>query len=387
MRSLNRSEFAMNILNSVLFLLLLLPGSLSPGMSYRILGLDGYSRHMSLLVLRAIYRLVEQGAVVAGPKPSDDPSLADDATAFQTLTNELFGDGTGVHHLGKVAVYAGQSVKDALSALDVPPDFDYRGQQGDGEILFVHRHLADGDLYFTDNRSDQNQTVDASFRVTGKVPELWHAETGSSEPASYRISDGKTTVPLSLEPWGTVFIVFRAPANQQARMFPQAHETPLTTVVGPWKLEFQPYLGAPLSITMNALSSWSENSDAGIKYYSRTATYTKSLEAPSSWLADNTRLWIDLGDVKNLAEIAVNGRNLGIVWHWPYRVDVTNVLRPGTNQLSVKVTNAWVNRMIGDQQPGAKEYTFADITPYNADSLLLPSGLLGPVTIEQVAPE
>ena len=96
----------------------------------------------------------------------------------------------------------------------------------------------------------------------------------------------------------------------------------------------------------------------------------------------NTQVWLDLGEVKNLAEVTVNGRSLGVVWHAPYCVDLTDVLKPGKNEVSVKVTNAWVNRLIGDEQPGAKvKYTFADVKPYKADSPLLPSGLLGPVKI------
>ena len=187
------------------------------GMSYRVLGLDPYSQHMSLPVLRAIHKLVEDGAVVAGPKPTDDPSLADDQAEFQKLNDELFGDGTGVHKVGKGTVYAGQNLGDVFKALNVAPDFDYTKPESDTRLLFVHRKLADGDLYFVDNRSDRDETVDATFRVTGKAPELWHAETGKSEPRLTQIADGRTTVPLHLEPWGTVFVVFRKPTEGRLR--------------------------------------------------------------------------------------------------------------------------------------------------------------------------
>jgi hypothetical protein len=130
------------------------------------------------------------------------------------------------------------------------------------------------------------------------------------------------------------------------------------------------------------LSAWNENADAGVKYFSGTGTYTKTIDAPAAWLKTGTHVLIDLGDVKNLAEVTVNGKPLGIVWHAPYRIDLTGVLKPGANELTIKVTNAWVNRLIGDQQPNAtKKYTFADVKPYKATSPLLPSGLLGPVTI------
>lgn len=352
------------------------------GMSYRVLGLDPYSRHMSLPVLRAIYKLVEDGAIVAGPKPFDDPSLADDKAEFHKLNNELFGDGTGVHQVGKGTVYAGASIADTFNALHVPPDFDYTKPESDTRILFVHRKLANGDLYFLDNRNNRPETIEASFRVTGRAPELWYAETGKTEPASFKIADGRTTVPLHFEPWGTVFVVFRKATTETSRSLPSPVEKDITTLKGPWKLSFQAGRGAPPSITLNELSSWSDSSDSGVKYFSGTGTYTKTVQASPEWFKKGATLWIDLGDVKNLAEVAVNGKSLGIVWHTPYRIDATNALKPGDNEITIKVTNAWVNRLIGDQQPGATtKYTFTDVKPYRANSPLLPSGLIGPVRI------
>jgi len=356
------------------------------GMNYRVLGLDPYSRHMSLPVLRAIYKLVVDGAVVAGQKPDDDPSLADDQAEFSRLNRQLFGDGTGVHRVGKGTVYAGQNTGNVFNALHLAPDFDYSKPESDTRLLFVHRKLADGDLYFVDNRNDRSEQVDASFRVTGKAPELWHAETGKTEPVSFKIADGCTTVPLKLEPWGTVFVVFRKPAREASRTLPTRTETLLATVDGPWKVNFQPDRGAPASISLDKLSSWSDNPDPGVKYFSGAGTYTKTIDVPSSWLENRMHLLIDLGEVKNLAEIAVNGKPLGIVWHAPYRVEATAALRPGANDISIKVTNAWVNRLIGDQQSdAATKYTFTIVKPYKSDSTLLPSGLLGPVAIYSVA--
>jgi hypothetical protein len=355
------------------------------GMSYRVLGLDPYSRHMSLPVLRAIHKLVEDGAVVAGPKPKDDPSLADDAAEFARLNDELFGDGTGMRHVGKGTVYSGQDLGDVFTALHVSPDFDYSKPKSDARLLFLHRKLADGDLYFVDNRNDRDEAVDATFRVTGKAPELWHAETGKTEPASFKIVDGRTTVPLKLEPWGTVFVVFRKATSATARTMPAKTETELATVGGPWKVSFQPNRGAPESITLDTLSSWSDNSNAGVKYFSGAGTYTKTIEAKAEWFKKGARVWIDLGDVKNLAEVTVNGKALGVVWHTPYRVDATAALKPGANEVSIKVINAWVNRLIGDEQAGATRITYADVKPYKANSPLLPSGLLGPVRVVEVA--
>jgi hypothetical protein len=110
------------------------------------------------------------------------------------------------------------------------------------------------------------------------------------------------------------------------------------------------------------------------------------VQASADWFKRGAHIWIDLGDVKNLAEVSVNGKPLAIVWHAPYRVDLTRALKPGANELSIKVTNAWVNRLIGDQQPNTTtKYTFADVKPYNANSPLLASGLLGPVHLYSIS--
>jgi hypothetical protein len=355
------------------------------GMSYRVLALDPYSIHMSLPVLRSIRALVNQGAVVVGSKPVNTPSLADNAEEFQRIADELWGSGSGEHTVGKGKVYASQSLADALAALKIEPDFHYTMPESDTNIVFVHRRLSDGDLYYVDNRNDRDEQVEADFRVTGKAAELWHADTGVIEDAAYSISAGHTTVPLHLEPWGTVFVVFRKPAKDNSRTLSTMMESKLDTIEGAWKVSFQPDRGAPPSTTLDKLASWSDNTDPGVKYFSGVGTYTKTIQAPAEWFKPGAHLWIDLGDVRNLADVTVNGKPLGIVWHIPYRVDATSALKPGANELTIKVTNAWVNRLIGDQQPGAEKYTFTVIHPYKASSPLLPSGLIGPVQISSVA--
>ena len=357
------------------------------GMSYRVLGLDKYSAHMSLPVLRRIRDLVNDGAVIVGGKPVNTPSLSDDDAEFHNIADQLWGSGTGEHSVGKGKVYAGESLTAALSTLKLAPDFDYSKPQSDTNIIFVHRKLTDGDLYFVDNRNDREEQVDATFRITGKVAELWHAETGTSEAVSYSIADGRTTVPLHLDPWGAVFVVFRKAAKANSFTAPKLVETKVATVEGPWKVSFEPNRGAPASISLDNLASWSENQDSGVKYFSGAGTYTKTVDAPKDWFKPGAHLWLDLGEVKNLADVTVNGKPLGTVWHSPYRVDATGALKPGANQVTVKVINAWVNRLIGDQQPNATKYTFTVIHPYKATSKLLSSGLLGPVQVVRSAAE
>ena len=358
------------------------------GMSYAVMALDANSRQMSLPVLRKIRELVSAGAVVVGSKPVDSPSLSDNQAEFRVIADELWGSGDGERACGKGKVYGGQTIGQALAALGVEPDFEYTKPRADTNLLFVHRKLADGDVFWVDNRKKRVETLEASFRVQGKEVELWHADTGEVEPAPYLIANGRTTVPLRLGPYDAVFVVFLKPATLRARALPRQIETPLGTVEGPWTVRFQAERGAPAETTLDALASWSESADAGVRYFSGTGTYSKTFQAAAGWIASGGRLWLDLGDVKNLAEVSVNGRPLGIVWKAPFRVEVTGALKPGPNELQVKVTNLWVNRLIGDQQPGAsKKFTYTTQPFYRADSPLLPSGLLGPVRILRSATE
>ena len=348
------------------------------GMSYRILALDPNSRHMSLAVLKKIRDFVKAGVPVVGPKPIDSPSLADDQAAFRAIADELWGKGNE----GQGKVDGGRTMAQALASVKTAPDFEYAKPQQDTCLDFVHRRLADGDIYWISNTNNRPEIVDAIFRVQGKAPEIWHAATGAVEPASYSIAGGRTTVPLRLEPWDAVFVVFRNATTATARTLPVPAETVLASVTGAWDIAFQAGRGAPAAIKVDALGSWSNSADPGVKYFAGTATYTKTIQAPAEWFKSGARLWLDLGDVKNLAEVSVNGRALGVFWKTPFRVDVTSALKPGANALEIKVTNLWVNRLIGDKQPGAtKKYTYTAVEFYGADSPLLPSGLIGPVRV------
>jgi hypothetical protein len=356
----------------------------SSGMKYHVLALDPRSQYMSLPVLRKIRDLVAAGAVVSGQRPTATPSLADDSNEFHKIADELWGNSPGEHSYKKGKVFSGNNIADALTALKVPHDFDYTKPEADAELLFVHRALPDGDLYFIDNRRDRSETLEVSLRVSGKDPELWHPDTGTAEPAPFTITNNRTTIPISLEPWGTTFVVLRKPSTETSRKQPQMRDQSVATIEGAWGITFQENRGAPAKLSLDKLADWSTNSDEGVKYFSGTATYTKTLQADASWFQPNAKLYLDLGNVKNVVEVSVNGQPLGILWKTPFRAEITKALKPGANTLEVKVTNLWVNRMIGDRQPSAKkQYTFTNPVFYKADSPLLPSGLLGPVRIFQ----
>ena len=360
------------------------------GTSYRLLYLGGTSRRMTLPVLRKIRDLVAAGAVVAGSGPIDSPSLADDQTEFHAIVKQIWGDRTGEtassRAFGKGTVYTGMTANQVLAERKLPRDVDYSQPESDTELLFVHRKLKQGDLYFVDNQKDRVEDLNVTFRVHGMIPELWRADTGQVERVSYRVAEGRTTVPLKLNPNEALFVVFRQPARQTSWTAPSQTERILTTLDGPWKLSFQPGRGVTEPIALEKLSSWSESPTEGVRYFSGTATYTKSLHAPEEWFKPGAHLMLDLGDVKDLADLTINEKRVGILWKAPYQVDITKELRHGDNEITIKVTNLWVNRLIGDQQPNASQkYTFTTFKPYGADSPLLPSGLLGPVRILSIA--
>jgi hypothetical protein len=337
---------------------------------------------MSVPVIRKLQELVNAGAIVVGPKPIKTPSLNDNEDEFKTIANELWGTGTGIQSVGKGKVYAGQTIAEVLDALEIEPDFAYTKPQKDTEILYVHRTLNSGEIYWVNNLNNRFEQVEASFRVEGKAAEIWNPETGDIKQASYTIKDGKTTVPLNLKPNDAVFVVFREEAEIPSRIISPPVETLVAIIEGPWEVSFQPNRGAPAQITLEDLVPWNENSDSGVKYFSGTGTYFKAVQVPAEWLEAGQEIWINLGNVKYLAEVLLNGQSLGIVWKNPFRVNITDALQEGENMLQVKVTNLWVNRLIGDQQPGVTNpCTYTTQAFYQADSPLLPSGLLGPVQI------
>jgi hypothetical protein len=151
---------------------------------------------------------------------------------------------------------------------------------------------------------------------------------------------------------------------------------------GPWAVQFDPQWGGPTSCEFGALVSWTQRPEEGIKFYAGTATYRKTFDLPPSVRREDRRLWLDLGDVKELAEVRLNGKNLGVLWAFPFRVDVTDALRPANNRLEVDVVNFWPNRIIGDQfLPPEERLTRTNIRKLTRETPPAESGLLGPVTL------
>ena len=449
---------------------LVLPG----GMSYRMLVLPQDQR-MRPETLCRIEALVTAGAVVVGAKPQGMPGLEGGAAAEATLKEDaekLWGkcDGVSVkkHVFGKGRIYWGLPLEEVFKEIGLSPDFlfDVRSDGSFGPtqfpgngIEFTHFGIDEADFYFVSNQHHQPKTIQASFRISGRAPELWHPDTGQTEaaPEFQTAGVGRTNVTLRLDPAGSVFVVFRKPrqggdsivavekdgrlskANLHLKgkqLFLSSREPGEFTLkssdggiqkvvlenvlsainlAGPWSVSFPPGWGAPEQIVMPTLVSWTQHENPDVKCFSGTGTYRIEADIPAVYLSEGRRLILDLGDVQVIAEVRVNGKNLGILWKAPYEVDATKALHPGGNQFEIRVANLWVNRLIGDRKyPDDSEWTAKTGTTEKGEGLvkvpdwvvnntprpvqqrktfvawrwphlekkeLLPSGLIGPVRL------
>ena len=606
--------------------------NLDGGASYAVLILPESDAHLTPPLLRRIGEFVQAGLAVAGARPQRSPSLEDfprcDAQV-RALAEPLWGqcDGQKIteNRAGAGRVTWGKPLADVFAELKLPPDFQFQGRDAGSKLLYCHRQLAAAEIYFVSNQRQRFDTAECSFRVTGRQPELWDAQTGVSRPAPvWREENGRTIVPVQFDPAGSLFVVFRAapqgdhfvsvasavtnqaakpkpvalqitraiygsfppagqpwsevttqvqalvtggtleiPANNTlaggdpaigtvkklrveftvngqpeagtanenetltlpvgavvtkavygqvfvpnqtvdvteklaariedrglevlvnnalaghdpasmtakelrvdytlngaARHVTVAEDETLTLpengvatgtapafeiisqdgagatlrafepgeftfqtaagktvkatpgelpapveITGGWQLNFPPNWGAPEGVTLDPLISWSDHPNPGVKYFSGTAVYQKEIEIPAAATGSGREIWLDLGMVKNFAEVSLNGTALGVLWKPPFRVNVTAAARAGKNSLQVKVTNLWPNRLIGDEQlPADCEWsgkqlkawpqwlldgqpsptgrlTFTTWHHWTKDDALLPSGLLGPVTL------
>jgi hypothetical protein len=342
---------------------------LPEGTSYELLVLPDRPS-MSLKALRAVQTLVAGGAAVLGPKPERTTGIGDDKE-LRAIADATWSK-----------VHTGVTTYDVLRSRRVEPDFVgifLPHNQGTELTEYVHRRAGDTDIYFVRNTRPEAISGEIQLRVTGKAPELWHPDSGLIEDApAYRFVQSRTALPLALEPYGSVFVVFRRPAaGGKAEVPPPAAAPAPVPVNGPWTVGFTPGWGAPAQVTFDKLLSWSDHPDPGIRYYSGTARYATRVDLTGK------RDWtLDLGEVREIAEVWLNGQPLGIVWKKPFTVKLGPAARAGSNQLEIEVVNLWPNRLIGDQQlPPEKRFTNTNITKFTANSPLMPSGLLGPVIL------
>jgi hypothetical protein len=371
--------------------------TLPDGMSYRVLVLPDTDR-MRPELLRKIKDLVTGGAIIVGRGPTASPSLADYPAAdeeVRALAAEIWGDldgsGRSVRRVGKGAVYWGWPLERVLEMEKVAKDFDF-ARPLDCDVAWLHRRVKgaapadDADIYYVANLTDRSQTFDARFRVAGRQVEIWRPDTGAIEPAGYAIAGEQTTVPMRLTERESAFVVFRRPAAALARTTAHGDVTTLASIDGAWDVAFPPDLGAPPRARLPTLASLTASADEGVKFFSGTATYTKTIQASRDWFSPDRAVVLDLGPVGDIAEVTVNGRALGQLWKAPYRIDVSAALRPGDNRLEIKVTNEWTNRIAGDRLLPADRRILVQPVPDRRTAggppALPESGLVGPVTIQ-----
>lgn len=335
------------------------------GTRYRLLMLAPGVRRLSLPVLRQLKVLADAGVTISGERPEGPIGLGSNAAAFAALVDAVWS----------------RAIPDPTIPTDVWTE--------DGAIDWKHRIVPDGDIYFLSNPQGQPFEGTVTFRGDGlnvptasregrAVAELWNAEDGRRTVVPFAPSSFGHAVRLSLPAYSSRFILLRG-ATAPAPAVAPAAKTETIALDGPWTLSFLDGMGAPPTATFDSLHSLTGSKDPAIRYYSGRTRYRRSLKLSA---VPTGNAWLDLGVVGDMARVIVNGRDLGVTWTQPARVDIASALRRGENSIEIIAANYFQNRLIGDRQPGAKPQTFAPITVYTANDPLRPSGLIGPVTLE-----
>ena len=367
---------------------------LPSGATYRVLVLPQMET-MTPALLRKVRDLVKAGATVIGPRPLKSPSLSDYPQCdqeVQRLAWELWAPSPSIwdrpteRRVGKGRVIAVNPsatdlycrydlVADVLTHMRVPPDFE-----SDTDLRYTHRRDGDVDIYFVASSAQHPVIAQCVFRVTGKRPEIWDPVTGAMHaPEQSWVKDGRTRMPLSLHAGGSAFVVFSKGRRPAAKTEASQSQTPVE-IRGPWEVRFEAGRGAPEKITLDELLDWSKHPDPRMKYFSGQATYRTTFSLNLKSEISNSRLLLDLGQVQVMAQVKLNGKDLGVLWTPPFEADMTHGARPGENTLEITVANLWPNRLIGDQSlPAEQRITWTTWNPYKKDTPLLESGLLGPV--------
>ncbi|MGK7397389.1 MAG: glycosyl hydrolase [Candidatus Cyclobacteriaceae bacterium M3_2C_046] len=413
--------------------------TLPHGQEYALLVLPQQNT-MPLVVLQKLEQLLGQGALVVGPKPNKTPGLYnfhENDLKLNHLADQLWQglseNNSNPQQIGQGKLYWGATQRDILRENGIYPDFRFIGQDDSTSLNFIHRRTAEADIYFIRNRMDKPAITECVFRVKGRVPQLWMPETGEVvQDLIYKAEGDSIRIALNFDPHDAFFIIFTPdenkrhrqkvsmngqtlfPANQAyARMFgyhtrqgrftePGNYSftyndgtTETKEVVaarsdslnGTWRISFPHGWGAPASLEMPHLISWTESDQEGVKYFSGIAKYELDFEWQE--IEASHRYYLDLGDVRELAEVWLNGHSLGIIWHKPFVLDITERLESGKNHLVLEVANEWNNRLVGDGKlPESERLTNTNIVkgpkawsdPWAEVPLNL-AGVLGPARI------
>ncbi len=406
------------------------------GVRYRVLWMDRNCEVMSLDILKRIKEFADAGVFICGKEPRQCAGLKADDRAFASIVDDIW-------HSERRNVFTG-GLEDCLKRSGIVPDFratvtspvaEYAGATGGsghfnrisdredaseahpnapdsyGDFKYVHRTLPDStQIYWVRNFSGEDSNVELSFRDGGDFAAIFNPENGEVTDVEVKRTGGRSAVSLQLLGADARFVVFSVkpqinvtvdtvfvnaadsvliqaldsiPAARPAAAPDKTPETAvLRNVNTTWQVHFDQKNGGTADEEFTELMSWSHKENPTVKYFSGTAVYKTTIAVDSTTLADNSKIFLDLGAVKNIADIAVNGTGAGVLWKAPFRTaDIKPLLRAGDNLLEIKVTNVWRNRMIGDVQPGEKHPVTAIRRFYKSTDKLLPSGLIGPVRL------
>ncbi|MCX7872428.1 MAG: glycosyl hydrolase, partial [Verrucomicrobiae bacterium] len=248
---------------------------------------------------------------------------------------------------------------------------------------YIHRRDGYTDIYFVINRTNQFKSVNCSFRVVNRAPELWNPVTGERRFAdAYKVSEERIVVPLEFPPYGSWFVVFREPVSKHppVRSKNSYEYNTLIEILPPWDVVFDKKYVTNEKVVFDKLISWTQHEQPDIKYYSGAATYVKEFSVPH--VDKNKKVYLDIGSLRELAEVKLNGKTAGILWAPPFRVEITSCLKPETNKLEITVVNFWPNRIIGDLNfTEEKRVTKTNIRKFTKNTPLMESGLFGTVKV------
>ncbi|MEM8765342.1 MAG: glycosyl hydrolase [Bacteroidota bacterium] len=358
---------------------------LPDGMSYNLMVLPPFET-MRPTLLSKIESLVAAGGKIYGQAPEKSPSLENSAESDQKvkqLAHKMWGSSSEkVKKYGEGIIVDGLELQEALNHLGIVKDVDF-GE--DVPVLWTHRNMPGMDIYFLTNQSEERVDFSPTFRVQGKQPQLWNAVTGEVRILNeFTEEKGSTRVPVTLEPLQSWFVVF---SNFEPEGMDQGYATnfpnlkPVTTLENPWKVVFHNKdIGPSETMEFDKLTDWSSHENDRIKYYSGTATYTSTFNHKKE--GEGKDVFIDLGNVGVMASVKINGKSIGTTWVTPYRLKATHAVQEGENTIEVEVVNVWRNRITGDKAiPEVARTTWLNVDGITPDEELVPSGLLGPVTI------
>lgn len=359
---------------------------LPDGMSYKVMVLPPF-KSMRPEVLKKIEALVKQGGIILGQQPEQSPSLKnypDSDKKVQKIAGKIwegnYVNGKLKNNYGKGFVFDGYSLEALFEDINLRKDFNVDEK---APVLWTHRKMADTDIYFISNQSDETITISPSFRVDKNLkPQLWDAVTGEiRDLLEYSVSESGIKVPLKFKKAQSWFVVFssKTTKNRYQTNFPKAKL--IKTLNEPFIVDFKnKEIGPKAAVQFKTLTDWSTSLNDNIKYYSGTATYKTTFTVDN--LPKEGDFYLNLGALSVMAEVKLNGKALGGVWIAPYRLNITNVLKKGLNTLEIDVVNLWRNQLIKDKNRAKNEkYTWLVTDDIKKNEPLKTSGLLGPIVI------